>query len=184
MCIQDVMQTKNCKQKKFFLKMLFAYKIRFAVENLKKCFMAISISSYHQKNASHSIFRHRNCMIIILFQKKRNIVFFITRLFYCVKIAAETSWNLFSVIFFNWMKFVWLAFFHTFDVWNCKISIFGSWRSTRIVCVCLRQFLWHKKHHEHLIVFFLFKQKFLYFLLCDKDKHLMTIVHILKEINS
>ena len=82
------------------------------------------------------------------------------------------------------MKFIWLALFHTFvvwncmisifGVWNCKISIFGSWRSTRMVCVCLRQFSWHKKHHEHRFVFLLFKQKYLYCLYYDKDKHLMT----------
>ena len=29
------------------------------------------------------------------------------------------------MVFWNCMKIVWLAFFHTFDVGNCKISIFG-----------------------------------------------------------
>ena len=47
------------------------------------------------------------------------------------------------MVFWNCMKIVWLAFFHTFDVGNCKtsifgvgkckISIFGLWRSTRVV---------------------------------------------------
>ena len=34
----------------------------------------------------------------------------------------------------NCMKIVCLAFFHTFDVGNCMISIFGLWRSTREIC--------------------------------------------------
>ena len=47
------------------------------------------------------------------------------------------------MVFWNYMKIVWLAFFHTFDVGNCmirifgvgksKISIFGLWRSTQVV---------------------------------------------------
>ena len=47
------------------------------------------------------------------------------------------------MFFWNCMKIVLLAFFHTFDVENCKISIFGVgkckisifglWRSTRVV---------------------------------------------------
>ena len=52
----------------------------------------------HQKNASHTVFIYRNCMITIFFQK-RKIVFFVTRLFYLVQIAAKTSSNFFSMIF-------------------------------------------------------------------------------------
>ena len=88
---------------------MFVYKFRFAVEkkifwdkfNLawKKFVVAI-------KKASHTCFMYGSCMITIFFQKKRNVVFFITRLFYLVQIAAETSSNLFSMIFRKCMKFV------------------------------------------------------------------------------
>ena len=53
--------------------------------------------------------------------------FFIARLFYLVQITAETRSNLFSFVFWNCIKIVWLAFFQTFDAWNCMISIFGVW---------------------------------------------------------
>ena len=45
-------------------------------------------------------------MITIFFQKKETVFFFITRLFYLVQIAAETSSNLFSMVFWNCIKIV------------------------------------------------------------------------------
>ena len=87
----------------------------------------------HQKNASHTISIYGNCMISIFF-KKRKPQFFITRLFYKNQTATEMSLYLFSTIFRNCMKIVWQACSHTLDVWNCMISIFGVWRSTRVIC--------------------------------------------------
>ena len=86
----------------------------------------------HQKNVSHTISIYGNCMISIFF-KKREPQFFITRLFYKNQTATEIKLYQFSTIFRNCMKIVWQAFFHTLDVWNCMITIFGVWRSTREV---------------------------------------------------
>ena len=65
--------------------------------------------------------------------KKRKSQFFITRLFYENQTATEMSLYQFSTIFRNCMKIVWQAFSHSLDVWNCMISIFGVWRSTRVI---------------------------------------------------
>ena len=43
--------------------------------------------------------------------------------------------NSIKLILQKCMKFVWLAFFHRLSVWNCMISIFGLWRSTRVKTV-------------------------------------------------
>ena len=85
----------------------------------------------HQKNASHTIPIYGNCMISIFF-KKREPQFFITRLFYKNQTSTEISLYQFSTILRNCMKIVSQAFFHTLDVWNCMITIFGVWRSTRV----------------------------------------------------
>ena len=64
-------KTKFCMQKIFFEKCLFAYEIRFAVENKNKKFWAKfskllkKFLCRHQKNASHTISIYRNCMISI-----------------------------------------------------------------------------------------------------------------------
>ena len=124
-------------QKENFEKCLFAYEIRFAVEKKTKKFFGPNFQNYlknflcrHQKNASHTIPIYGNCMISIFFKKTRTSVF-ITRLFYKNQTSAEISLYQFSTIFRNCMKIVCQAFFHTLDVWNCMITIFGVWRSTR-----------------------------------------------------
>ena len=73
----------------------------------------------HQKNASHTIYRYGNCMITIFFQEKETYIFFITRLFYLVQIAAETS----SKFFFN-------NFLKLYQ--NCIISIFPYTRCMKL----------------------------------------------------
>ena len=79
------------------------------------------------ENAYHTIFMYGNCMINI-FSKKKMIVFY----YQTVLIGSHSpSTNLFPMIFWNCMKIVWQAVFHTLDVWNCMVSIFGVWRSTR-----------------------------------------------------
>ena len=69
---------------------------------------------FHQKNASFSFLFstiHQN-----LCQNKR-------------KVFLKFD----DPILANCMKFVWLVFFHRLSYWNCMISIFGLWRSTRVV---------------------------------------------------
>ena len=44
-------------------------------------------------------FRHQKSASQTIFQKKKHRFFFVTRLFYLIQIAAETSSNLFSRIF-------------------------------------------------------------------------------------
>ena len=108
----------------------------------------------HQKNASHTIPIYGNCMISIFFKKTRTSVF-ITRLFYKNQTSTEISLYQFSTIFRNCMKIVWQAFFHTLDVWNCMITIFGVWRSTRAFGFYL---------HKNPFGFYLHKNSFSFYL--------------------
>ena len=138
LCTQNI---KFCMQNFFFEKCLFAYQNLFAVEKKNKKIFGLNFQNYlkiflcrHQKNASHTIFIYENCMKSIFF-KKRKPPFFITRLFYYNQTHTEMSLYQFSTIFRNCMKIVWQAFSHILDVWNCMISIFGVWRSTRVLCI-------------------------------------------------
>ena len=131
----------NFASKKNFEKCLFAYEIRFAVEKKTKIFLGQIFKLLEKffvspsKNASHTIPIYGNCMISIFF-KKREPQFFITRMFYKNQTSTEISLYQISTIFRNCMKIVWQAFFHTLDVWNCMITIFGVWRSTRDMDRC------------------------------------------------
>ena len=85
------MQTKNKTS-------LFFFATKFDLR-LKRIGQFQNFCCRHQKNASHTAFIYGNCMITTFFQRKRNIVFFIARLFYLVQIGAESSSNLFPLIF-------------------------------------------------------------------------------------
>ena len=39
-------------------------------------------------------------------------------------------------------KFVWLVFFHRLSLWNCMISIFVLWRSTRVKVKFALEYNW------------------------------------------
>ena len=60
--------------------------------------------------------------------------FFMKRYQFWYQITIKYLWNSIKLILQKCMKFVWLAIFHRLSVWNCMISIFGLWRSTRGVC--------------------------------------------------
>ena len=98
MIIFEIKTKPVWKKRENLGKSLFENKIRFAIE---KNFGAISILRGKtfvvaiKKNASHTIFIYRSYTI-----------FFISRLFYWVQIAAETSSNLFSMIFLKCMYIV------------------------------------------------------------------------------
>ena len=81
----------------------------------------------YQKNASHTFSIYGNCMISIFFDK-----LFFSFLWSTIhqnkrKVFSNFDGNIST----KCMKLVWLVFLHTLSLWNCMISIFGLWRTTR-----------------------------------------------------
>ena len=68
------------------------------------------------------------------FSKNENLGFLSPDCFIWIK-QPQKLVHTFWTIFRNCMKIVWQAFFHTLDLWNCMISIFGVWRSTQVTAV-------------------------------------------------
>ena len=103
LCIQDyTLCSKKNLHAKFFLKSVCLSK-KFDLQLKKNWgnfnFTFKNFCCRHQKNASHTLFIYGNCMITVFSQKNKHR-FFITRLFYLVQIAAETSLNLFFSLIF------------------------------------------------------------------------------------
>ena len=102
-----------------------------------------------QKNASHTFSIYGNCMISIFLTKSFSFLFTTIH-----RILCQNKRNVFrkfnDTILAKCMIFVWLVIFHRHSLWNCMISIFGLWRSTRLcvhdvivlrvrVCMCLSE---------------------------------------------
>ena len=79
--------------RKFFGKCLSTkFDLRLKKKQKKIGVISILLGKIIKKNASHTVFTYGNFMITF---------FFITRLFYLVQLAAETSSNLFNYFFFE-----------------------------------------------------------------------------------
>ena len=84
----------------------------------------------HQRNTIHTFSIYGNCMTSIFLTK--SFPFLISKVH---RILCQNKRKVFrkfdDTILAKCMKFVWLVFFHRLSLWNCIISIFGLWRSTR-----------------------------------------------------
>ena len=82
----------------------------------------------HQKNASHTFSIYVSIMLVHIFQ----IFYFIL---YDTPNLCQNKRKVFrkfdDTIFAKCMIFVWLVFFQRLSLWNCMISVFGLWKSTR-----------------------------------------------------
>ena len=115
--------------KKFACKILFwkMYKTRFAAERKNKKKILLSLS----KKASHTISIHGIYMITVFLTKSVSFLFSTIHQL-CCQNKKKVLWKNDENLFANCMKLVWLVFLHRLSLWNCKISIFGLWRSTRM----------------------------------------------------
>ena len=75
------------------------------------------------------------------------------------KTTKKYFWNSIKLILQKFMKIVWLAFFQRLSVWNCMISMFGLWRSTR-VCILSIVSGFRNKDPFVLLLFFNFPWSF------------------------
>ena len=100
-CMQKFFLESVCLSKTFDLRLKKMGYFNFTLKNF--------LLSPPEKNASHTNFVYGNCMITV-FCKKKTSFFSSPDCFYLVQIAAETSSNLFSMIFLKLYE-------------NCKISI-------------------------------------------------------------
>ena len=130
LCTQKI---KFCMQINFFGKRLFGYKFRFAVEKKTKKIFGSKFQNYLEnlrvaiKKMPIIQFPYMGIKRSAFFFKKRKPRFLSPDCFERIKQPQK----LVNIFFRNCMKIVWQAFFHTLDVWNCMISIFAVWRSTR-----------------------------------------------------
>ena len=75
-------------------------------------------------------FPYGNCIFSIFLYKK--VIWFIYVEFWDKVISQnKTIWKFVDTILEKSVKFVWVVFFHRLSLWNCMISVFGLWRSTR-----------------------------------------------------
>ena len=84
----------------------------------------------HQKNASHTISIYGNCMTSIFLTKSFSFSFSTIHQNLCQN-KRKVLRKFDGTILAKCMKFVLAEFFHRLSLWNCVISIFGLWRSTR-----------------------------------------------------
>ena len=147
---------KKFFQAKFFFRKMFVwvrksicgwnkYKKNFG-GNLKKNLK--NFCRRHQKKASHAFSISGNFMFSIFLTKK----FF----FLCSTIdrilcpnKRKVFWKFDDTILAKCMNFVWLVFFHRLSLHYCMISIFGPWRSTRVI-TCYE--LFHIKENFLIII--------------------------------
>ena len=128
---------KFCMQNFFFKNCLFEYENQFAglkKKNTKKCLGAISKSLFcrrHQKIASHTFSIYGNFIISIFLTKNFSFLCSTIHRILCQN-KKKVFWKFDDTNLAKFMKFVWLVFLHRLSLWNCMISIFGLWRSTRI----------------------------------------------------
>ena len=137
---------------------MFACKIRFAVEKKNKQILGKNLQIFvsPSKNANHTVSIYGNGMESIFFKKINLNQFFLSPVCSTVLKKPQKWFNFFSIVFRKCMKIVDKHFLHTLDVWicmarifvawNCLISIFGVWRSTRAVNLnqhCINSKIYH-----------------------------------------
>ena len=93
------------------------------------------------------------------FQKMKTSVF-LPDCFIRIKQPQKQVYIFFN-LFRNCMKIVWQAFFHTLVVWNCMISVFGVWRSTREIKLSWIFFIIRLFQWNHIVLMFSLNHKWL-----------------------